>query len=222
MTLELIEEAASSATAADCKPLLESIYASSPTILSILCKKMQDINSLYPVHLVCQRKTHVATKMLSILLRNGAGVNIIDKTGITPLIIACQNKNFDLALVLLKYGADVNLCSSDGATALHHLIEHQEDLQKSGEQAFLQTSKVILQHGILQTPNAKGLTPLRVACLKGSKPMVQFLLDNLPVDGGQRANCYELLASSILYNHGLVSTKNTYQMQSYHLLHKAM
>ena len=213
---------AASATESDCTPLLESIFSSSPTILNILCKEIKDLNNLYPVHLVCQRKIHNATMKLTVLLRNGADVNIKDETGLTPLNVTCQNGNYKLSLILLQHGADVNLCSSDGNTALHHLIEHSEDLQKSSSKATLQTAGALLQHGILQTPNGKGITPLRLACLKGSKPIVQFLLDSLPVDDGQRANCYELLASSILYKHGLVSIEKKYQMQSYHLLHKAM
>ena len=216
------EDAASANKEADCTPMLESIFTSSPTILNILCKKMQDLNSLYPVHLVCQRKIHDATMKLTVLLRNGADVNIKDETGLTPLIIACQNGACELAVILLQYGADVNLCSSDGNTALHHLIEHCDDLQKSAEKAIRNTSKALLQHGILQTPNGKGLTPLRLACLKGNMPMVQFLLDNLPDDDRETANCYELLASSILYKHGLMSSKNKHLLESYQFLHKAM
>ena len=213
---------AASATESECTPLLESILSSSPTILNILCKEIKYINNLYPVPLVCQRKIHNATMKLTVLLRNGADVNIKNETGLTPLIVACQNGNYKLSLILLQYGADVNLCSSDGNTALHHLIEHRINLQKSSRKATLQTARALLQHGILQRPNAKGLTPLRLACLKGSKPIVEVMLENLPVDDGQRANCYELLASSILYKHGLVSIETKYQMQSYHLLHKAM
>ena len=91
-----LPKGAASRTAADCMPLLESILASCPATLNIFCKKMKDINSLYPVHLVCQRKIHDETMKLTVLLRNGVDVNIKDETGLTPLIVACQNGNYEL------------------------------------------------------------------------------------------------------------------------------
>ena len=57
-------------------PILESIRVSSPAILEMLCKKVRDINSGYPLHLACERETPEARSMLTILWRKGADVNI--------------------------------------------------------------------------------------------------------------------------------------------------
>ena len=165
-------------------------------ILNIICKKVQDINIGYPVHWACKRKIHGGTDLLNILLRHGAQINNRDERGFTPLIVACQYRNCDLVHFLLQYGADVNLCSLDCSTPLHHLIkgiddytnsipkmkfpdESDRDHQKSADQSVLQISKELLEHGMLQNANERRLTPLDLACLEGSESIVEFLLDNL-------------------------------------------
>ena len=68
--------------------------------------------------------------MVNILMRNGAQINIRDKWGFTPLIVACQYRNYGFVSFLLQYGADVNLRSLDGSTPLHYLIEGIDDYKK--------------------------------------------------------------------------------------------
>ena len=53
------------------------------------------------------------------------------------------------------------------------------DHRRSEEQTTLKISKELLEHGMLQNPNERGLTPLDIACLKGCESIVEFLLDNL-------------------------------------------
>ena len=196
--------------------------------------------------------------MLNILLRHGAQINGIDKRGFTPLIVACQYRNCDLVSFLLQYGADVNLRSLDGSTPLHYLIEEIDDYskstlkkkssnigklilqvkvkaesdrdhRKSAEQTIVQISKKLFEHGMLQNPNKLGLTPLYLACLKGSESIVEFLLDNLSANDTERANCFELLASSFLFfllKNGLSLTLRNkmvnYLVTPYNFLNKAM
>ena len=192
-------EDAESAMKAEWSPILESILVSCPKILDIISKKVRDINSEYPAHLACQRQTPEAIKILVILIRNGADINLRDKGGLTPLITACQYGNTGMAHVLLRYGASGNLCSSDGKTALHCLIKRIDDVKKSKQNRFRRLSKVLLQDDMEQKLNAQGLTPLRLACLKGNTYMVEILLDNISVNDRERANCYELLASSLFH-----------------------
>ena len=225
-------------------PVLEGVAIRSPVILDIICKKATYIDNGFPVHQACKRTTQGGTDILKILLRHGAQINISDKMGITPLIVACQYGNHYLVNFLLQNGADVDICSLDGNTPLHHLIERVDDCrkpilkkrspdnpksdcdhQKSGEQTILKILKELLEYGILQNPNKKGLTPLYLACLKGYESIVELLLDNISVTDRERANCYELLASSILlYKNGLALTvrlKNNLD-KPYYFLKKAM
>ena len=185
------------ATEPECSPLLESILVSCPKILDIISKKVRDIDSEYPVHLACQRQTPEAREILVILLQNGADVNLRDKMGLTPLITACQYGNTGMAHKLLRHGANENLCSSDGNTALHCLIERFDDVTKSKQKKFRRLSKVLLRYDMEQKPNAQGLTPVRLACLKGNIYIVEIILENMSVNDRERANCFELLASSV-------------------------
>ena len=79
---------------------------------------------------------------------------------------------------------------------------------------------------MLQNPNERGLTPLYLACLKGSESIVEFLLDNLSANDTERANYFELLASSFCLKSGLTLThRNTmenYLDTSHYFLNKAM
>ena len=200
------------ATAPECSPILQSVLVSCPQILDIISKKVRDIDSEYPVHLACQRQTPEAKQMLVILLRNRADINLRDKRGLTPLITACQYGNTGMAHKLLRCGANGNLCSSDGNTALHCLIERCDNFTKSKQKRFRRLSKVLLQHDMEQKPNAQGLTPVRLACLKGNAYMVELLLENSSVNDRERANCFELLASSVFH---IKKTSNRF-------LHKAM
>ena len=133
-------------------PILESIFVSSKQIMSILLKKVQNIDSGYPVHMVCERNTFIikATDMLILLLRNGADVNIKDKRGLTPLFLACQYRNFDMVRILLQHGANVNICVPGGNTALHHLIDHIRDYEKPTQEVFMRITNLLLKHGLEQ------------------------------------------------------------------------
>ena len=197
------------ATEPECSPLLESILVGCPKILDIVCKKVRDIDSEYPVHLACQRQTPEARKILAILLRNGADVNRRDNRGLTPLITACQYGNTGMAHKLLRNGASLNLCSTDGNTALNCLIEQRDDDKKSKQKTFRRLSKVPLQHGMEQKRNADGLTPVWLECLKGNTYMVVILLENPSVNDRERANCLELLASSVHLTALRLASENT-------------
>ena len=108
-------------------PVLEGVVVRSPVILDILCKKAENIDIGFPIHQACKRTSHGDTDTLYVLLRHGAQINIRDTMGITPLIVACQYRNYNLALFLLQNDADVNICSLDGNTALHYLIERIDE-----------------------------------------------------------------------------------------------
>ena len=222
-------------------PVLEGVAVRNPVILDIICKKAENIDIGFPVHQACKRPTQGGTDILNVLLRHGAQINIRDNVGITPLIVACQLRNYYLVSFLLQNGADVNICSLDGNTPLHHLILNTKSpdnmfLQfeiklklecahrKSGEQTILKISKELLEHDMQQNPNEKGLTPLYLACLKGSESVVELLLDNISVTDKVRANCFELLASSILLKNSIALTfKFKHNLDKpYHFLNKAM
>ena len=219
------DEITEDASVKEHSPILQSISVGSPIILDILCKKVQYINRWYPIHFVCEGSKPNARDTLLVLLRNGADVNLRDGKGLTPLLLACQSKNNDVIQILIQYRADVTLCSPDGNTVLHYLITQKEvsgALSLSTQEAVLQITKELSQHGMLQNQNGSGLTPLLLACLEGNDSMVEFLLDNISLNDRQRADSYELLASSILFSGGFVYENKKIIIDAHYFFHKAM
>lgn len=92
-----------------CTPLLESIF-------NILVEKGANVNpckekTYGPLHVACQNGHH---KITEILVANNATINFQGADGNTPIILACKfekEKTFEL---LLKYGANVDLCNDAG------------------------------------------------------------------------------------------------------------
>lgn len=54
------------------------------------------------------------TKIVIILLENGADPNVREQGGYTPLHAAAQNGDLDMISVLLNHGADLKIASQDG------------------------------------------------------------------------------------------------------------
>ena len=120
----------------DCLDKERYFYASNPNAIKALIKCNADINSqdknnntplLHSIiHQVYMRRLNKETPRLSTskraineLLRNHADPNITDKDGMTPLmhyIYSCPE--IDIVKLLLKSGADVNIKTPKGLTAM--------------------------------------------------------------------------------------------------------
>ncbi len=76
----------------------------------------QDKNDYSYLHIAVQSRL---TKVVEYLLSNGATVDITDKFGRTPLMIAILGYSGDRTIVdiLLKYGANLDLAVPSGMTA---------------------------------------------------------------------------------------------------------
>ena len=95
------------------------------------------------------------------LLQRGADVNLKDDEGLTPLMQAASFGEYEIAQLLIKYGADVNMISDEfipkGWTPLMFAID-----RKSGEIA-----RLLLQHDAdVNKPATAGETPLILAVQK--------------------------------------------------------
>ena len=148
----------------------------------MLCKKVPNIDTGYPLHLACKAgMTPKAKKIILILIRSGADVNTADKRGQTPLMAACQERNIDAVQILLEHGANVNSRSPKGNTALHYLIKPSIYSYSCPQikKIVLKICKVLFQHGMEQQPNNQGLTPIWSACMAEKESIVKYLLGNL-------------------------------------------
>lgn len=65
---------------------------------------------------------HGQAAAASILLAQGAAVDLARNDGVTPLAIAAVQRHGDMVSLLLAYGADADAADVDGATALAHAV----------------------------------------------------------------------------------------------------
>jgi ankyrin repeat protein len=91
-------------------------------------------------------------EVVKFLLKNGAKVDLPNKNGDTPLIIAAINDS-DICKVLLENKANTNIQNQNGDSALMHLVESQE----------LETIK-LFPNSSVNLQNEKGETALIIAC----------------------------------------------------------
>lgn len=142
------------------------------------------------------------------VLRLGAQLDVVDDDGCSPLIWSMIAKNWDLFEYLMTIDAvksSLNHLSKDG-TALHFasyygnaeaveaLLEHGADIDLQGwasvgtpiMEAILGRSdaviQLLLQKGAqLDRPAGLLYLPTFVACLRGSRSLVEFLLNDHPI-----------------------------------------
>ncbi|CAK8692992.1 unnamed protein product [Clavelina lepadiformis] len=118
-------------------PLHKAVEKEYCELVTILLQNGADANlpnssGVLPLRTAVWKKNVDITQKL--LLNGGAEVNACDKTGITPLHVAClyalKNNENDKTLVelLLNSGADVNIrCTKHGRSPLHNAVEAKND-----------------------------------------------------------------------------------------------
>ncbi|RSL48775.1 hypothetical protein CEP53_009418 [Fusarium sp. AF-6] len=101
---------------------------------------------------------------LKVLIERGADINVRNKAGETPLMLAVSTNKVRSTKILLEHGADPNICDNLGARPLH----------------FAQDSEIVqdlLHRGADPNVEAIGhLTPLMVAAYRGRAEIVSALL----------------------------------------------
>ena len=107
------------------------------------------------------------------LLSNYSGlIDILNKAGLTPLMVAINKRNYDCALHLLKHKPNVKLCDSNGNTVLHTCIAYRapEDVVKA----------VLGCDAMITTPANNGATPIMLACKHGFFELAAAMLEKCP------------------------------------------
>ena len=139
------------------------------------------------------------------LVEAGADLNLADPKGVTPLIMAITNLNFDIAAYLLRKGANPNKWDYWGRTALYAAVDLNTlphggwpDRPSADETTPLQLAQLLLAAGanpnlqlkltppyrlvkddrLLDTVLSTGATPLTRAAKAMDMPMMQLLLEN--------------------------------------------
>ncbi|MFW6202775.1 MAG: ankyrin repeat domain-containing protein [Marinilabilia sp.] len=103
-------------------------------------------------------------------IKNGSDIEVTNKDGHTPLMLAAYNGHSDIVEKLLKKGADINKTDNKNLTSLHFAA--------SGP--FPETVKLLLQHGadVNAIDDIEGFTPLMYAAAEGNAEVAKILLGN--------------------------------------------
>ncbi|MHC4876889.1 MAG: ankyrin repeat domain-containing protein [Planctomycetota bacterium] len=144
---------------------------------------------------------HDETSAANALLKHGAEPDVLNRYGIRPLALACENANGELVEALLKAGADSNAAQPGGETplmtasrtgsvrAVAALIAQKAEVnarQRAGQTAVMWAAaeghadvvSLLLKHDAdIRTPLKTGFTPLFFAVREGKTDVVDVLLE---------------------------------------------
>jgi ankyrin repeat protein len=187
-------------------PLVEACSSGNEAIVKYLIDhganvNQFDKNGFMPLFTAIKRGHQAIT---CDLLRHHAKVdqeisNIYYTTVNTPLLLACNNGNEELAKLLVDYGADVNKKGGNGDTPLlmacrggnkeiiMYLVEHGADidmngngdtpltmLSRNGNEAMV---KYLVEAGAdINKGDSDGDTPLMNACSRGHQNIIRYLV----------------------------------------------
>lgn len=101
------------------------------------------------------------------LVVNGYNTNQLDDQGRTGLQIAAVNGNLQIAAILIKAKANLDIRDRLGNTALHY----------AADRSHLEMAQLLVDVGAqVDVDNRNGMTPLMIAASRGNAAIVQALL----------------------------------------------
>lgn len=169
--------AAVSGTPTDLQFILN--HFNKPTLIN--CKNKDDKT---PLHEACQ---FARLDNVKFLLDNNADVNAIKRADWTPLMLTCAKTNLEnsveIADLLIKNGALVNLCNKDGWNALH--LTARDGNVRLFRFLLLTTTT----NDLLNVKTKNGRTVLHIAALHNNHEIVDEILKINPDSVNQRDNC---------------------------------
>jgi ankyrin repeat protein len=113
-------------------------------------------------------------------IANGANINEKNQYGVTPLMLACGNKDTGIAKLLIEANADVDIQAVGGFTPLFYAVEINRD-------SIIEIINLLISYGAeLEHRNYKGQTVLLYAAeMNDNEKIIQTLID-LGADGNAK------------------------------------
>lgn len=159
---------------------------------------VEDNTEWHPLHFACRHNFPV--KITKLMIANGASDFINTKEYFeTPLHIACDKRNFELAKLLLKNGASTNAFEIGGKTPMHLVCGNSQ--LTFWWQNQLKLLKLLIAKGAdINAKDNHGTTPLHLACglefppsfekARGREPskIVNYLIENGADVNAQNSN----------------------------------
>ncbi|XP_015357482.1 ankyrin repeat domain-containing protein 61 [Marmota marmota marmota] len=163
--------------------ILTDIQNNAVLCLRILCEhgaqvnaRVDNSNKHSPLHLAITYGTY---PVLSILAQNGAQVNAINESSMTPLHMAADVLNKEMMETLIACGANVNCAvSSTGNTALKLAVCTASSKAGRLLAAGVSCIRMLLIHGAkVNAQDHEGQTALHEACFGGREAIINLLLE---------------------------------------------
>ena len=141
---------------------------------------------------------HGRISVLKYLIEHGASVNATEENGNSPIIVACNNKHFEIAQILVHAGADVNFTNNEKSALyiasscneinfVQLLLESNINIEKFGGYALLEAcnknyieiSRLLVQYGSnVNYLDLFNSTPLHLACANNNLELIKLLMDH--------------------------------------------
>ncbi|XP_012587209.1 PREDICTED: ankyrin repeat domain-containing protein 61 [Condylura cristata] len=163
--------------------ILTDIQNNAVTCLRILCEhgaqvnaRVDNSNKHSPLHLAITYGTY---PVLSILAQNGAHVNAINESAMTPLHMAADILNKEMIETLIACGANINCTvSSTGNTALKLAVCTASSKAGRLLAAGVSCIRLLLIHGAkVNAQDHEGQTAIHEACFGGREAIINLLLE---------------------------------------------
>jgi ankyrin repeat protein len=132
------------------------------------------------------RHLHIAayfglSELVENLLDRGMAVDIVDRTGRTPLSYAAEQGYEDIIVMLLERGAEVD--SQGGIPDWKYYNENRTPLSFAAERGHEAAAHILIASGASSSVRSEsGLTPLSYAVENKRESLVRFFLDTEPGD----------------------------------------
>lgn len=149
---------------------------------------------------------NIITDILGNTDNNGI-INTTGSKGITPLMLACSRGNLKMAKLLLKHGADVSACDTDGKNVYNYLaspyIKGLMSAYECQRKSLLQIREIarILPEGdnkeYINQKDKDGMTPL-VRMLNGSNTNSSWALTDIFLEKGADTNYIDENGNTLL------------------------
>ncbi len=147
----------------------------------LIDKSLVDVNAPIPPH--GSSTPFIAAveygymEFVELMLKRGAGVNVADSTGRTPLMISISKRHSDITnLILSNDAVDVNATRSDsGDSVMHYAAQYARSET---------IEKLVLRGANVNRGNKDGITPLMVAMTyeRAEEPVLVMLKHNADVN----------------------------------------
>ncbi|XP_014228884.1 serine/threonine-protein phosphatase 6 regulatory ankyrin repeat subunit C-like [Trichogramma pretiosum] len=137
---------------------------------------LADVEGSTPLHIICKRQSDSDLAGIFFRMNDEKGklipINVQDKLGNTPLLLALKYGNKKVAQLLIKRGADPRLANKDGLTPLHIICQYYYGISLAA--TILEIGAE--EHRLVHAPDSWGNTPLHYALRGRNMDMFGYLL----------------------------------------------